>query len=416
MIHNSTGRHADFWSFICTVVVSQVWYQQLFRIGDDGWQCSTHLVAGVLTSLRHLQSISVTFAQDSSTAEPCNVAAIIELLQQYTRLTTLNLDLMNIGTLPTAAQDQLNAALDTIARRPQPLRYLALRYPKNAKPPSVDVLRRLCSSVPQLSIPPHALLLTAGGADRSETSAWEAYNVQSFVRRRYVPGKEDLFVSEQAVSTFAAALPSCTHLHLEGVEEGEQALLEQIGGHLTFLQCSIASPRDIRAMAVTCTALTSLCVQLNTWSADIDIDILFNSLQACQSLTELTITIGDYSGSSREGHATVHFSPLPRLRYLHVALMDGRGAQPRQLDAMLTVNITHLVLVLNNQWQLQQSLFDSINRQRLPLLTHCHISSNRAWHESRDEIKERLGTAWCDKEGNVVCWRADKVWQSSVGL
>ena len=418
MVYCDSVRHVDFWSSFGTLSASQDRFGSKFSMLDDNQQYSDDRVPRILHTLRTLRSVWLYFAI-SSNNRLFDMAAILHPLQHYTRLTALDITMMEFHRLKRAMQDNVNTALDAIARRAHPLASLALRYSKRSQLPTVDVLRRLCSSVLQLYLPPHALVMMAGQGE----SVWKMQSVRSFVQRRLMHAEQEHLGSESVVATFDAALPSLTHLHIEAANEADTALLKRIGSRLTSLLCSPASPCHIRAIGVACTALTSLCVHLSTitWATD-DISTAFQCVQSCTALTELTVILRD-----RGVKGVVSTMPLPQLRYLHIDFEADRYAadraaeQAEQLYIMLTPGITHLLLTLRD-WR-PVPLSNSINLQRLPLLTHCHIrckqshdSRTTGWEKEGARLQQQLGAAWCEERDDVVRWRADRVWMRSIDL
>ena len=209
------------------------------------------------------------------------------------------------------------------------------------------------------------------------------------------------------------------HMHLEDMESRDCALLERVGGRLTYFSCTKAAPCHVSSIVNHGSALTSLYISLemcdrnaHMWRGD-EISSVFECLQSCTALTELTVILDDCEGytSARSPPVTIQLTPLPRLQYLHI---DSHIilAQPALLCVMLTPNLTHLVLLFS-QYQLV-SLSDSVARQRLPHLTHCHISCicpssslPKGWTD--EEV-------WCKRADSVVRWRTDRVWRRNIGL
>ena len=200
-------------------------------------------------------------------------------------------------------------------------------------------------------------------------------------------------------------------------------LRQRMGSRLSFLRCDTALLVPLASTTASCTALVSLCIDVRYVNSDCEereMSAVFASLIVCPSLTELSITAcAQYPRPGRA--AIVHVNGLPRLRFLHIHVYSGaRETYLRPPWSILTPNLTHLALVLH-QSQLT-SLAASIDSQRLPQLTHCHVSCNRLSTErtesiqARTRLKERLGAIWCDKEEYVVGWRADRVWRRSVVL
>ena len=141
-------------------------------------------------------------------------------------------------------------------------------------------------------------------------------------------------------------------------------------------------------------------------------------LRACPSLTELTVIGCQQKHWPME---TVSIAVLPQLRYLqlHTHRLFS-PMQPDQLTPLCSPSLSHLALVLaagQPTW-----LLDLIDTQRLPHLTHCHVScitpasQHTEWTAARERLKARLGSVCCDKEKDVARWRADRVWRRSVGL
>ena len=113
---------------------------------------------------------------------------------------------------------------------------------------------------------------------------------------------------------------------------------------------------------------------------------------------------------------------LARLRYLHVdgqhSYSSQRELQPPQPFDLRTPNIVHLALHTSFVMQ-TVPLLQSIDMQRCPLLTHCHIRHDPSADDETQalfELRARLGNVWCISDNYVARWRADRVWRRSVKL
>ena len=235
----SGGWNVDFWSCCGTVSVFQE-DEQDFSIA--GKQCGALVVHGALVSLRHVHSLSVCFEQYTPLVV---VVAVQEPLQRYIRLTSLNVDMRpllrvtRIGAVEV--QDALYATLAAIASRNQ-LISLALQCPAGISS-AVDNLRRLCSSVLQLSLSQHELLMMAWGevpASNAELDeSWRANSVQSL---EVPPGTPRDYFSTATIAAVDCALPSLTHLHLQCQQHGAKAACDYpVRGSVSVVGCEWCS-------------------------------------------------------------------------------------------------------------------------------------------------------------------------------
>ena len=299
----------------------------------------------------------------------------------------------------------------------------------------MDFLRRLCSTVQQLSLSADALLLMAWGPARDSSCAFVRPS-GSFSGRapdRYIsfllPFRwSQFYIDDQLrVQLFPAVpLPSSSNLHLHVEREDEaaiNALLERQGDRVEFLSIRNPSLQNVLSAAVVCTALTSLCITSEYTSGlrEDQLSSVFAGLAQCTSLTELTLVVGNTPVWDME---PVQMVSLPQLRHLHLnthcALhqIDSRPGQPANI---LTPSLTHLVLVIDLRHA--TALCRSINTQRFPHLTRCHLRCTQrwgressGWREANASLRARLGDVWCEKEEEVIRWRADRVWRRSIGL
>ena len=421
------GRYVDLWAMVGTATIIR---------GDDeqdefsvaGRPCDTRVVPSALTALRHVSSLSIRFGLHPPRS---GLPVLIDPLQHYDRLVALDLSLQALlrvtrqETRETEAA--LNAALTAIAdRRPNPLRSLALHCPTDVHP-AVTVLRRLCASVRQLALSQHELLLMAWGSVTHCMLLWTAPSVQSFVMPPATPHD---YISVPVARTLDLALPSLMDLRVEFRQERKvfgwlPNVWTWIGDRLRFVRLTAASLNDLPRVGQFCTRLVSLVMfydgqfGLGTYQ----LRDLFATAMKLAALTELTVV-----GFERYWPAPgVQLVVPPHLRYLHLHLyrgMDQTGppnAPNVELDVVLSPNLNHLALVVD---KLQgHSLLQSVNTQHLPLLVRCHIGcvhptavQNGGWLEAMQPVKQLLSNAWCEKEDDVVRWRADRVWKRSVGL
>ena len=98
----------------------------------------------------------------------------------------------------------------------------------------------------------------AWGHDASHTRAWMAHSVQSLI----IPsGALDNHAGELVIATVAAALPSCTQLHIDGAQDASRVseLMQRLGGRLVFLRSSTPSLLRLPYVIHACTSLKSLC-------------------------------------------------------------------------------------------------------------------------------------------------------------
>ena len=418
--HKCNTGHVDFWSSVANVVVRFSEHEQRYHIGARG--CATSVVPAALFSLRLVRALSLTV---SDPPPLCGIAAMVNPLQHYSRLTSLNICLVHVASLeaasPMAAEVQLtlSAALTAFAGGSHNrLSSLGLHCPTSLLP-SIDILRGLCTSVQLLSLSPNALLLMAWDTDTLYQRVWKTHSVQVFTVRCEVLAYLD---SSLVIATLAASLPSLTSLLIEHDCEASSVnmLLKRLGSRLPFLHACTDSLFKLPAVIAWCTALVSLCIvdrhacQCNTEK----ITDMLKCLAQCPTLTELTVIA---CAQERWPVQPVYFHPIPQLRYLHIHM-------PRLLDSTrpelpwptLTPNITHLALVLHASQVV--SLLHSIDSQLLPQLTCIHVScihpasQSMEWSDARARLRARFGPVWCEQEEQVVRWRADRVWKRSNGL
>ena len=272
------------------------------------------------------------------------------------------------------AQDALSTALAAIAdnTRSRP-KNLTLHCPLVILL-DLHVLRRLCSSVRQLSLSGDELLLMAWGGDALHARVWTTHSVQVFT----VPCSLNFLTTELVVTTLAVALPSLQYLVVDHKQEASRvsALLQRLGSCLVFLRSCTVSLLQLPSAAASCTALESLCIfDYDACECDAEqISAIFSSLTACPSLTELNVTACPPCAWPRRDF--VYLCALPQLRFLHIRVHRNSGESGLRLPCSILIpNLTHLALVLGKS-QLK-SLLNAINTQRLPQLTRCHVSWNR---------------------------------------
>ena len=326
--------HLSFWSRISTVTVTQKERNQKFYVSGCGWY-HARVIPVVLASLQHVRALHLNF----DTPRLSHVAVILDSLTLYTRLSSLLLNLNSVRFklgryVQQEAQDALDAALAALASRcPNHLTSLDIYCPPHIRPTSDTSLRRLCSSVLELSLSANEMLLMAWGSNPLYDRAWKARSVQSFVLPYLSP--PDYLSNDLVVTTLVTTLPSLTHLRLDARQEpkGVLKLLQQVGRRLLFLACPTAVVSQLLSPTVSCSALTSLSFRHDgaRTLSEAETTTIFASLT---SLTELTLT--DRSWRNRP----IYLAPLPRLTYLHVdsQCVAVCGGQP--LDSILTPNLT----------------------------------------------------------------------------
>ena len=426
------GR-ADFWAMVGTGSVVRSYGGR--EVVVAGRSFPTAVLPSAVTSLRHVRSLLLDFAPRRTLQ---GIVTGLEPLQHYTRLTALHLDVTGVFCKknPTRAlrktQKALDTALEAVASRPTPLTSFAVycySAPCTSPPkflrPTADVLRRLCSSVQQLSLTTNELMLMVWGsdqpADSSSEAVWKAQSVRSLVFP--IGFRLGYLGSARAMATVAAALPALTHIDMsrERVAVDVSALLQLVCDRLAFLRCSMCQLTGFSSVAAACTALKSLCIIVDSRLTEDEIGGAFASLNNCSSLQELSVI-------ARRGvlfpFRTLCLASLPQLTYLHLhsdqVLRDDVAQQ--LCSTLLTPNLRHLALVL--AWWQAVSLVHTIDSQRLAQLTHVHLicigplqlKDSDRWSEGRDALRAKLGAAWCQKEDDVVRWRADRLWKRSVGL
>ena len=414
--HDSSSTYVEFWSCIGAVsVVRNPRVEQAFRVASR--LCSVPALPDTLSSLRLIRDLSLHFGGGLS----CNAAApILQALQHYSRLTSLDICLASLVSSSRAVEavDALTAALAAIGNDGHNrLLSLSLHCSYSIRP-KASALRRLCSTVLHLSLSANALPLMAWGTDRLGQRVWKTHSVQSFV----LPTANYL-TQELVVAALSAALPSCTHLHIEHREEASTVseLLQRMGSRLAFLRGSTTSLYQLPSAVVACTALVSLYVSDHEacgLSAE-QVGGIFRCLADCPTLTELSVVTRQKDCWPND---KVHFAYMPQLRFLHLRMHHRvlECTQSPQLYPLLFPSIAHLALVLDPQQPV--SLVRCIDKQRLPQLSHCHLhsiepaSDTAEGREAREQLRARLGAAWCESEDNVVRWRVDRVWRRSVGL
>ena len=417
----SSSGHVDFWSCIAAVSVAQhTGCTPFCNMNVERVSRSSVPPPGLL-SFRLVRSLSLWCC---CAPFVCSIAALIHPLQRYSRLTSLNIDFACLQLSSDSiveTQDALNAALAAIGDGGHHcLKSFSLQCPTGVHP-KVDALRRLCSSVHQLSLSAHELLLMAWGSDTLYDRVWETHSVSTFV----LPAPSNYLGKHKVIATLAASLPSCTQLHVDHEQEASSVskLLRRLNGPLAFLRGSTASLLQLPSAAISCTWLVSLCIfdrDSCNFCAE-QLSAIFASLTTCPSLAELSVIAR--SRDAWPSSDIVYLCTLLQMRHLHFHIyrrLDFNPVQSQLPWSILTPNLTHLALVVHHSQH--TSLLDSIDSHRLQQLTHCHVScvdprtERSEWAEARARLKERLGAVWCEKEEEVVRWRADRVWRRSVGL
>ena len=433
--------HMDLWAQIASVTAYQSHRLTTFQIvGDEGEDPSNPVenLSAAVTSLRRVRALKLVFSapRERWLADIVNsdAPAVLDSLRLYTRLTALDLDMVNFGFNYGPRRNELRAAqraLDTTlaalaSRSPNSLKSLSLHFPQILRPSDDTSLRPLCSSVVELSLSASELLLMARGNDPYSERMWTAHSVQTFVLPEQA--QAHYLDNDLVVTTLSTALPSCTHFRVEGryVNPAEVAkLLQQpLGGRLTFFQCTAPIISGLPSLGASCSALASLTIT-DTESDELrgdKINNIYACLASCASLTELSVV---NSGWAVQFDIPAYLIPLPQLEFLHVhadriIVKDG---QP--LDSLLTPNLTHIALALReSQLMPLTSLLQSISafrQQRLPHLTHVYVDCNeegygKEWRRAVRGLMEEPGAVWCEREDDVVRWRADRLWKRSVGL
>ena len=428
MVYSSAG-HINFWSAIGPLsVVESKRHEQQFYIANR-WRLLP-LVPTILPTLRHVRVLVIRFGSPPV----ANVIAVLQSLPLFTRLVTLD-SILPWACVPhdrqarEEARDALRRAFAAVASYPTTqLTSLSLHFPERVRPADVTTLRRLCSSALELSLSTDELQLMAWGSKPLYDRVWKAHRVQSLFLppqtwREYLSDDDQL-----NVTTLAKALPSCTHLHLHAQQDPSDVhrLLRQFGRRLLFLHSPAATISQLPSADVQYTALTSLSLSddgTHDWSGEGISDTLASLSSYCPQLNELTV-VSRMLAPWRD--VAVSLAPIPQLRYLHCHIESARivvqGTLPQPFQTMLTPNLTHLSLTLDQSQAVPVLLFLNA-QQRLPQLTRFHIRCSQSqpdwkqmWVEEKERLKSRLGAVWCEKEEEVVRWRADRVWRRSVGL
>ena len=304
MVYRTDGGagRADFWAGFTASVAKRQNGREV-SVADKAFPVA--VLPHALASLRAVRSLTLDFGQRRTLQ---GIAEGLNELQLYTRLTCLQIDLSGayngqsinvVGKVQTA----LDAALDFLASRSTPLTSLALHCcnwrtdPANVVRPTTAVLQRLCPSVQHLSLTALELLLMAWGtyspADLSSGSVWMAHSVQSLV---FPPLSYFGYLdNQQAVATVAAALPSATHLHIDGEQQVAHVdvLLRRVCNRLAFLRCNTIQLLQLPSVAASMTALKSLCIidfshRRYHEMTDQQVRGAFASLTSCTALRELT--------------------------------------------------------------------------------------------------------------------------------
>ena len=211
---DSRGSHVDFWSDCMLRVMQEERDKHHFSV--QGWRCLARLVPSAVACLRSVHALVLDFSHSSPR---CDVVAAITHIQRFAHLTYLDIDLTYLsGELLShgpvvGLQAALQAAMTAIARRTRALTTLLLLCPPHIRV-SVDVLRRLCSSVHELSLSLVDMERTAlGDAALPSARVWQAHTVQSFS----ISHLATYNFSDKLIPTLVASLPACTHLHVDHV-------------------------------------------------------------------------------------------------------------------------------------------------------------------------------------------------------
>ena len=420
LVYRDRGNsERDFWSSFDTISIVPSEHQ--FSIA--GRVHSTRVVPAAVSSLRLVRSLLMRFGREL----PLGGVVIIERLVRYTRLVSLDLDLGQFVLASLGSQQHvdvqkaLNAALAHFASGHKQLTALALHCLQHIHP-AANILRHLCSSVKHLSLSANQLLLMAWAADPLFARVWKTHSVES-----YAICARDYLSKPLVVTTLATALPSCTHLsfdHGQGASS-MNALLWRLGGRLTFLRAPTASLLQLPSVAPILIALTSLSIvdsEVCGWSAGADQQPLRLPADQLPEPSGIDCHCSQARCVARTSLCVPRIPPsAAALAPTFLPHAAQNGTPPWPLYTILTPHITHLALVLGSPQPV--SLLQSINFQTLPHLTHCHVNSivpsmesNRSWDEARTHLSQELGNAWCEREDDVVRWRADRIWKRSVGL
>ena len=395
-----------------------------------------------VTSLRPVRALLLDFGYRRTLQ---GIAAGLEQLHLYTRLTALHLNFAGAysrttAKVQTATQAALDSALDAIASRPTSLTSLAIHCfswrPDRADivRPTAAVLRRLCPSVQHLSLNVNELLLMAWGSDAPAVSSSDGVWMAQSVRSLVFPTLDSLsyLQNDRAVATITAALPSVTHLAIQCPRPcaNVSALLQPIGSRLVFFSCATTQLLRFAPVGATLTALKSLRVIDSIWRRDdqvtaVQLSEAFTSLINCPALSELTVLA---TNKLTFPVRALFLAPLQQLTFFHIRtnqlLNDDEMQQLCSTLLSSTPNLTHLSLALHESQVVK--LLQAIGVQlRLPQLTRCFIGriltastqrSSLVYRAERRKLKQQLGSAWCERPVDVMHWRADRVWQRSVGL
>ena len=403
--------------------------------------CPIAVLPLALASLRHVRSLLLDFGNRRTLQ---GIAEGLKVLPRYTRLTALDLQLMGAFSREATqvqhrAQAALDAALNAVASRSTPLTSLVLHCcsspywsSSGVVRPTPNVLRRLCSTVQQLSLMAHELTLMAWDTDSPTVSSSDSVRQTQSVRSLVLPygSSWSHLNNDQAVATVVSALPSLTHLHAEYERKVDivGGLLQRVCNRLVFLSCTTAQLPRFPSVAATCTSLTSLCVvdtvdRRYNRMTDGQLSDVFASLSNCTALRELTVITHTHTAFPIH---TLFVAALPELTYLQVRTDDHLTHNDLQqlCNTLLTPNLTHLALAVHESYVLN-TLRAMTAHPQLPQLTRCFVDSirtieqpNEVWLEAATSLRGelQLGAAWCEKEDDVVRWRADRVWKRSAGL
>ena len=158
-------------------------------------------------------------------------------------------------------------------------------------------------------------------------------------------------------------------------------------------------------------------VGLHIWQ----LNNVFQAAASCATLEQLTVIAQERCAWAYRP-VPVQLAMPNRLRYLHFRThreLDFPHLQHAEFDIPLPATITHLALVIDEAQG--KSLLHTIDTEHLPHLTHCHVNcrhptDNRGWQAAIQAVRQELGAERCEKEEDVMLWRADRVWQRSVDL
>ena len=437
---DSGAGRADLWAIAGTASVVKSLNGRKVSVAGRSFRVA--VLPHALASLRHVRSLLLDFGGRRTLQ---GMAEGLDELQLYTRLVSLDLDLTSAyGNQPTKAhgraQEALNAALDAVTRHPTPIFSLAVRClcgtpDPDAVRPTAGALRRLFSSVQQLSLTASELMLMTRGTDSpggssSSDDAWIAQSVRSLV----LPSRSYWHLStDRAVETLTAALPSVVMVNVQSERDVAivSALLRRVCNRLTFLRATTDQLLRFPSEAPSYSSLTSLfLVDIVYWQSsrlsDDQICGIFASLTDCTVLRELTVITTVITCARTPFPVRALFlAALPLLTYLHLRIdqpLTGNDVQ-QLCSTLLTPNLAHLALALHESQSVDTLQAIDAQLHQLPHLAHFFIGRIHSptrlsgeWREERRRLSERLGDVWCEKEDDVLCWRADRLWRRSVGL